>query len=362
MCIAMSKKTEPVFHSTAKAHYKRFTRRKILFIFALVILIVLSIGISASIGTAGISFGEVYMAILHRFFPDMVKTTWLAETVVWHLRLTRIIMGILSGAVLGITGAVMQGVLKNSLADPYTLGISSGAAFGATLAIVGGIGVVGGGYLIIGNAFLFALLCSFIIIGLSSRAGAHPTTMILAGVACMYLFSATTTLFQYFGEADAVKSAIFWSVGDLSKATWDNISLVFYVSLVCIPIIIWKSWDLNALSAGDETATSLGVNVKRIRILLMIVSTLLVASVVCFTGTIGFIGLVAPHIVRFIIGGDNRFLLPASALVGSLILVLADTVARNLLSPTILPVGAITAVLGVPLFLYLVIRRRRDYF
>ncbi len=358
----MTKKTEIVTKSTVKTHYQRFTRRKVLFIFALIILIILSVGVAASLGAAGITFSEVYLTILHRFFPDAIPTTWLAETVVWHLRMPRIIMGILAGAVLGITGAVMQGVLKNSLAEPYTMGISSGAAFGATLAIVGGIGVIGGDYLIIGNAFLFALLCSFIIIGLSSRAGAHPTTMILAGVALMYLFSATTILFQYFGEADAVKAAIFWSVGDLGKATWNNIFLVFYMSLVCIPLIIWKSWDLNALSAGDETATSLGVNVKRTRILLMILSTLLVASVVCFTGTIGFIGLVAPHLVRLIIGGDNRFLLPASALTGSLILILADTVARNLLSPIILPVGAITAVLGVPLFLYLILRRRRDYF
>ena len=255
----------------------------------------------------------------------------------------------------------MQAVLRNPLASPYTLGISSGAGFGASLAILAGAGIVGGKYLIIGNAFIFALLVSFIILGLSSRKGATPETMILAGIAMMYLFGAMTTILQYFGEAEAVKEAVFWMVGDLNRASWSVVTVVSVAIALCAPYLMAKSWDLNVMGAGDETAKSLGVNVKRTRVTTMIVSTLMVATIVCFTGTIGFIGLVAPHMTRLAIGGDNRYVLPVSGLLGAVILITADLVARRIMAPIILPVGAVTAFMGAPLFLYLIMRRRREY-
>ena len=292
---------------------------------------------------------------------NMHEATWLADTCVWNLRLPRIILGILAGIGLGLAGAVMQGILRNPLASPYTLGISSGAGFGASLAILAGAGFFGGSYLIVGNAFIFALLVSFIILGLSSRKGATPETMILAGIAMMYFFGAMTTMLQYFADSDAVKEAVFWMVGDLSKASWDVDIIIFFVVLICVPLLMIKSWDLNVMGAGDETATSLGVNVKRTRIFSMIVATIMVASIVSFTGTIGFIGLVAPHMTRLAIGGDNRYVLPISGLLGAVILCTADLIARTILAPTILPVGAITAFMGAPLFIYLIMRRRREY-
>ncbi|MCD4767043.1 MAG: iron ABC transporter permease [Methanosarcinales archaeon] len=359
-----------------KEQYKKFIGRKIFFVFFFAALIIIISGVSTTLGSYPITVKEVYsiiwrgsvtilqnldFIIVHgvREFTREYFTT--EEIVVWQLRLPRIFLGIIAGIGLGLAGAVMQAILRNPLASPYTLGISSGAGFGASLAILAGAGIVGGKYLIIGNAFVFALLVSFIILALSSRKGATPETMILAGIAMMYLFGAMTTILQYFGEAEAVKEAVFWMVGDLNRASWPVVTIILGVLACCAPLLMLKSWDLNVMGAGDETAKSLGVNVKRIRVITMVVSTLLVATIVCFTGTIGFIGLVAPHMTRLAIGGDNKYVLPVSGLLGAVILISADLVARRIIAPVILPVGAVTAFMGAPLFLYLIMRRRREY-
>ena len=359
-----------------KEQYKKFVGRKIFFIFFFTALIVVISGVSATLGSYPITVTEVYSIIWHGigtilqnfdciivhgtsgFFREYFATE---EMVVWGLRLPRILLGIIAGIGIGIAGAVMQAILRNPLASPYTLGISSGAGFGASLAILAGAGIIGGKYLIIGNAFVFALLVSFIILALSSRKGSTPETMILAGIAMMYLFGAMTTILQYFGEAEAVKEAVFWMVGDLNRASWPVVTIIIGTLACCAPLLMMKSWDLNVMGAGDETAKSLGVNVKRTRVITMVVSTLLVATIVCFTGTIGFIGLVAPHMTRLAIGGDNRYVLPVSGLLGAVILISADLVARTIIAPVILPVGAVTAFMGAPLFLYLIMRRRREY-
>lgn len=359
-----------------KEQYKKFIGRKIFFVFFFAALIIIISGVSTTLGSYPITVKEVYsiiwrgsvtilqnldFIIVHgiREFAREYFTT--EEIVVWQLRLPRIFLGIIAGIGLGLAGAVMQAILRNPLASPYTLGISSGAGFGASLAILAGAGIVGGKYLIIGNAFVFALLVSFIILALSSRKGATPETMILAGIAMMYLFGAMTTILQYFGEAEAVKEAVFWMVGDLNRASWPVVTIILGVLACCAPLLMLKSWDLNVMGAGDETAKSLGVNVKRTRVITMVVSTLLVATIVCFTGTIGFIGLVAPHMTRLAIGGDNKYVLPVSGLLGAVILISADLVARRIIAPVILPVGAVTAFMGAPLFLYLIMRRRREY-
>ncbi|MBE9570442.1 MAG: iron ABC transporter permease [Proteobacteria bacterium] len=347
--------------SEIKEQYQKFIGRKVIFILSLPPLLFLICAISASLGSAPITIGDASAAFLHKFFPSYFDPSRLAERVVWFMRLPRIFMGVAAGIGLGIAGSVMQGVLKNPLASPYTLGIASGAGFGAALALTLGVGLVEGKYLIIGNAFLFALICSFIIVGLVSYKDATPETMILAGIAMMYFFSAMTTLLQYIAGPMATAAVVFWLIGDLGESSWGELSLITIVFVCCIPLLLWKSWDLNVMGAGDETAKSLGVNVERVRIFMMIAASLLVAGIVCFTGTIGFIGLVAPHITRMAIGGDNRFLLPASGLVGAVILVGADTVARMVIAPVIIPVGVMTAFLGVPLFFYLIMRRRKRY-
>ncbi len=272
-------------------------------------------------------------------------------------------MGILAGMGLAIAGTMMQGILRNPLASPFTIGIASGAGFGATLAICFGAGIVDGEYLIIGNAFLFALIPTFIILGLARYRSATPETMILAGIALFYIFSGLIALVLYFSEADPAMDAYFWMIGSLGgrASEWNAVTSVSIVLTGCVIPLMWKSWDLNVMGAGDERAKSLGVNVERTRVFIMLIASLLTAGIVCFTGTIGFIGLVAPHVCRIVIGGDNRFLIPASGLFGAALLLGADTVARIIIAPMILPVGILTYIMGGPLFLYLIIRRKREY-
>jgi iron complex transport system permease protein len=205
------------------------------------------------------------------------------------------------------------------------------------------------------------LLASFTVYGLAKYKGITPETMILAGIAIMYLFQAMTSFLQYVGRSEQVQEVVFWMMGSLGRSSWNRVAIVFAVIAICFPYLWLKSWDINAMGAGDETATSLGVNVERTRVISLFLVSIITASVVCFTGTIGFIGLVAPHIARMVIGGDHRFLLPASALVGGLLLLGADTLARTILAPVILPVGIMTAFLGIPFFIYLFMRRNREF-
>jgi len=344
-----------------KEEYRQFVSRKVFFLILLILGIVFLSGVAATLGSADISVLDVYSAILAKFLPGSFQTTWFADTIVWGLRLHRILMAIVAGMGLAIAGAVMQGILKNPLASPFTLGISSAASFGAALAIILGAGFAGGEWLIIGNAFIFTLLASFIVYGLAKYKGITPETMILAGIAIMYLFSAMTSFLQYVGRSEQVQEVVFWMMGSLGRSSWDRVWIVSAVIVVCFPYLLFRSWDINAINAGDETATSLGVNVERTRIICMMLVSLITASVICFTGTIGFIGLVSPHITRMVIGADHRFLLPSSALAGALLLLGADTIARTVLAPVILPVGIMTAFLGVPFFVYLFLKRKKEF-
>jgi iron complex transport system permease protein len=341
-----------------KAQYKKFIGRKIIFILFCVVLIFAIAGLAATLGSFPISVAEVYTIIWEGLFqtPETTK-----EVVVWNLRLPRILMAILAGAGLAIAGTMMQGILRNPLASPFTLGISASAGFGAVIAIILDAGFITGKYLIVVNAFVFSLIPTFVILGLSRYKRATPETMILAGIAMMYIFSALTQLINYFAEAEALKEAYFWMVGSLGRASWDDLLPVTIVLVACTIPLMWKSWDVNVMGAGDERAKSLGVNVTRTRIFIMIISSLLTAGIVCFTGTIGFVGLVAPHICRMIIGGDVRFLIPASGLFGAAFLLACDLIARTIIAPIILPVGVLTALVGGPFLFFLLLRKRKEY-
>lgn len=338
----------------AQELYTSFTWKKTLFILFFIFLLAILAIAATSLGSASISMVEAFSAILSRPFPSYFNSEQLAQTIVWELRLPRILMAMVVGAGLAVAGTTMQVILRNPLASPYILGIASGAGFGAALSIVmGGATVV--------SAFIFSLIPAFVILGLIKHRGATPATMVLAGIAMMYLFSAGTSLLQYMGTHEDVAAVVYWLFGNLSKATWLNLKVVAAITLpLLIPLFKW-SWDFNALTAGDETATSLGVNTAQIRVGGMMLASLITAVAVAFLGTIGFIGLVAPHMTRMVIGGDHRFLLPASALTGAVLLLASDTAARTLLSPIVLPVGILTSFFGVPLFLYLIMQRRREY-
>jgi len=339
--------------------YKGFVKKKLLLAAVLLLTLILLAGVSATLGSSGLTIADVYTAVLARAFPGYFQTTWLGEMVVWELRLPPIFMGLLAGMGLAVSGAAMQGILRNPLASPFTLGISSAASFGAALAIILGEGLAGGEYLIILNAFVFSLIAAAAVFILTEIKGITSESMVLAGIAIMYFFSALTSVLQYVGRSEDVHALVFWTMGSLGRSTWQSVCLVFVVVALCLPWLLWKSWDINAMESGDETATSLGVDINRTRMATMTVASLITASIISFTGTIGFIGLVAPHMARIVIGGDNRFLLLTSSLMGALLLLGADAVGRTVFAPAVLPVGLMTSLLGVPLFVYLFMKRRK---
>ncbi len=341
--------------------YHRYTFKKIIFIAACVVAMFFMLGYAATVGSSNISVIQVFEGIWDHFF----NSGGIDPTIDWILfdvRLPRIMTGMVAGFSLGVSGAAMQSMMKNPLADPYTTGISSGASFGATIAI--GLGITAGGLggtagLVI-TAFIFSLIPAIVIIGVSTLRNTSAATMILAGIAVMYLFNACTTLIKL-GLSEQSLSAVFqWSVGDLSGSTWTSFTVITIFAVVGTIILMMLSKQLNILITGDKNATALGLDAHKLRIILLILISLMAASVVCFTGIIGFIGLVAPHIVRIFLGSDNRYLIPASAAFGAVLLMVADLISRVIIAPTFLPVGIITAFIGCPLFLYLLIKQRKS--
>ena len=328
-------------------------------IWGLVFCVLFFVGFATAFGVFEIPISEIYRVITRHLWREPTGLPELTEHIILNIRLPRIIMGLLSGCGLGIAGCVMQGILRNPMASPYTLGISSGASFGATLAIALNLSILPGAYGIVANAFAGSLAGALLILVISARHNASPVFMILTGIALMFFFSATTTLIQYFAEDEAVKSVVFWMVGSLGLADWTKIKLIGAVLAVSFVLIFSRAWDLNLLSFGDETALSMGIHVKRIRLFTLLLSVLLTATIVCFVGTIGFIGLVAPHICRLLIGGDNQYLIPMSGLLGALLLAGADLFAANIIAPVEIPVGVVTAYMGVPLFLFVIFRKLR---
>ena len=334
--------------------YRRLIWKRISFgIFLALILIFLS-AIAMGLGAYQMSFDELLNSILN------------GNPVLWNVRIPRIVSAIFVGASLAIAGAVMQCVLKNPLASPFTLGISQGAAFGAAIAIVyfgaGQMHRVGESltifnpYVVPIFAFLGSLISAFVILVLAKLRDLTPEAIILAGVAMSALFQAAVMLIQYFATDVQVASIVFWTFGDVGRARWIEIYLIVATFAVCFLYFFNRRWDYNSLLAGDETAISLGVNPRKLRLEGMLISSFLTAVCVSFTGIIGFIGLVAPHVVRLVIGGDYRFLISSSALVGALILLASDTVGRLVISPVIIPVGIITSIIGAPMFIYLLLR------
>lgn len=280
---------------------------------------------------------------------------------VYEQRLPRVIVGIFTGAGLGACGCVMQSIMKNPLADPYTTGISSGAGFGATLAMTMGITIGSAAYGVVVNAFIFALIPMLVIVAVSKLNNSSPTTMIMAGIAVMYIFNAFTSVLKLIADPDSLQALFAWQVGSLGDVKgWSGVAIIVIVVLIGTIILQLLTRKLNILATGDDAAKAMGINVDAMRRFLMVLITVVVATVVSFTGLIGFVGLVAPHIGRIFVGADNRYLLPASALFGAMLLVVADLIGRNILDHGELQVGIITSFIGGPMFLYLIIRQRKS--
>lgn len=325
------------------------------------ILLAVFAALSLSAGSAGISLADIAGVLLGRGAAQ-------ARTIVFSVRLPRIATAALVGAALALSGCVMQSVLRNPLAAASTLGVSQGAAFGAALAIIGldagvqnaanasaAITIHSPGEVTL-FAFLGGLATTAVVLGLSRLRTITPSAMVLAGVALSSLFSGATTLLQYFADDVQVATVVYWTFGDLGRPSWREIGLIAAVTFAAFLFFFSNRWNYNALNGGVQTAKSLGVNVSLLGYLSMAACALAAAVSVAFVGIISFVGLIAPHIARRLVGGDYRFLLPCSALCGSILLLLGDFLSKTVLPPVILPIGAITSFLGAPLFLFVVFR------
>ena len=333
-------------------------RKRFLFIITMAIIAILLIGAVITIGPANLGFWETYQILIDQLFPGTFEYTRNHELIVTTVRGPRVLMGLFVGMILATGGCIIQSVLRNPLATPYTLGISSSAGFGAALAIAFGFSLSGNTIGIIISAFIFSMIPVTVIILASSRRGVTPITMVLCGVAVSQIFGACNTIIQYFTSSDSTKEIVFWTVGSLNSSSLWMIPYVAITALVFVVVALYLSRDLNIMKMGDDTAESLGIHVKQVRLIAIVLSCVCTAVAVAFTGAIGFICLIAPHLCRIIIGGDLKYLIPASALVGAILLIGADTIGRTIISPIILPVGAITALVGGPLLIYLLLMKR----
>ncbi len=335
--------------------YKRYVARKWVFMAICIVVIILVMGFAVTYGTYDIGFLESYQIIWDHLTGDIANTT--KDHIIVNLRMPRVVVGIVAGAGLSVAGAVMQSTLMNPLADSYTTGVSSGASFGATVAMTLGMTAASGSQAIVINAFLFALIPTAMIISVSKMKNTSPTTMIMAGIAIMYIFNAFTTVMMLWADESTLAEVYQWQVGTLAGTTWNEVPVMIVAVLIGIIAVQLLSRKLNVLATGDETARALGIDASKMRIILLVIVALMSAAVVSFTGLIGFVGLVTPHIVRIFIGADNRYLIPASAIAGSALLVTADLLGRAILSPVVLQVGVVMAFIGGPMFLWLLMRK-----
>ena len=340
-----------------EARYASFNRRKIVltaFILAMAAtLSFLSLFLSQIMGTVT---PDVVLEVLAAHLGGGSTDNAVAETVVWDYGVPRAVMGILAGAGLAVGGAVMQSLLRNPLAEPYTTGVSSGASFGAALMFIAGISIIPVGDYNLSvtiNAIILALIPTAAIVLISKKSRITPTTMILAGVAIMYVFRSMTSLMTLTADSENVEQLYIWNVGSLGPASWDNIFIVLISTVICIAILQTLSREIGIMTAGDKSALSMGVPVKAVRAISLITVAVMTAVIVGYTGTIGFMGLVAPHIARILVGSNARYLIPCSAAVGALVLVGCDCIANVAIG---VPVGVLTAIIGGPIFIVLLIR------
>lgn len=347
-------------YPSVQAAYTQHVKRLRLSLFLLFILVLLLGFLSLFAGAVGLSVPEVLAALFFRSSSGLSR-------IIWDVRLPRVAASILVGIGLAVSGTLMQSILRNPLASPYTLGLSSAAAFGASFAIIFlGSGINTSVTVLVNDpltvslfAFLFCMVSTGAILLLTLFTSISAQSMVLAGIAIGSLFTAGLTLMQYLADSVQLSHIVSWTFGDLGRGSWSSLGII---TLVLVPVLVltyYHRWDLNAMDSGEDSARSLGVNTSRLRFLGMVLASLLSAVIVSFFGTIAFVGLLGPHIARRLFGSDHRYLLFASALIGSGVLLVADTASRTILLPMVLPVGILTSLFGGPVFIYLLIRGGR---
>jgi iron complex transport system permease protein len=323
---------------------------------ALAVLLVASATLAVTLGPAEISPAEAWAGILHHLGLGDTPLSRLRDAIIWELRLPRVLAALGVGAGLALAGTVMQVMTRNPLADPYLLGLSSGAALGAVIFLLAGAALLMpvGAFLGSLGALALALLIAQLL------GGATPTRAILAGISIAALASAATSLLIFWSATgDSYREILSWLMGSLSGTTWGDAALVGAALIVCAPVILVSGRGLDAFAFGDAAAVSLGIDIARLRWVLLVATALLTGIMVAIGGAIGFVGLVVPHAVRLAVGSRHRVLLPMSMLVGAIFMLWADTAARTLFDPRELPVGIVTALAGAPAFLLILLRYRR---
>lgn len=334
--------------------YRRLVFRRLTIVMVLIALCGVGLVVNMITGPSSLGVTQVLQGL---FNPDAL--TRVQQAIVRQVRLPHALMALLVGAALSVAGTEMQTLLDNPLSSPFTLGVSSAASFGAALAIVLGISLplIPQDWMISINAFVFAFGSVLLLQLLTRLRDAGTSTVILFGIALVFAFNALVMFIQFISSQAALQQLVFWTMGSLSRATWGNVGILALVLFVVAPFSLHAAPRLTALRLGEDRARSQGVDVGRLRFLSLLRVSLLAATSVAFVGTIGFVGLVGPHIARMLLGEDHRFLLPGSMLTGALLLSLAAAASKTLVPGTLLPVGIVTSLIGVPLFLVLIFRR-----
>ena len=329
-----------------------------------VLVLVLVMSFAVSSGSAEISVKTSWAIALNRLAPELFTQQWLGlswssgvESIIWQIRFPRVILGALVGAALAVTGAVLQTATRNPLADPHLLGISSGAAFGAIVAIMH-LGLIFGALTLPLFAFIGALLAIALVIVVAKKEGfLDPNRLLLSGVAVSFVVMSAANLLVFLGDHRAAHNVMFWMLGGLGLAQWRDLIYPLVIFVLCFSWFCYHARNINALMAGEEIAATLGINVAKFRLKIFVCAALLASVMVALSGAIGFVGLMIPHILRLFIGADNRQLIPLSATVGAIFLVSVDVVARKVLAPQDLPIGIITGLVGGMFFIWMMRKR-----
>ncbi|WP_144719150.1 FecCD family ABC transporter permease [Agrococcus jejuensis] len=321
---------------------------------------VLALATAVIIGTSGANLGHVAQTVWLSIVGGSISGEMITYyPIIQELRLPRVLLAFLAGAGLSVSGVIMQGLLRNPLVSPFTLGVSPAAAFGAALAIT----IAGTTTLppiaTIASALVVSLAVSAIVLSVATIKRMAVATLLLLGIAVTQLFEAMTAGLQFLASENTLQAIVRWTFGSVNDANWDDVRVVGIIVALAVPITLWFAKDLNAIAfAGDDAARSLGVKVTQLRVGLIVVAVILAAVIVSFCGVIGFVGLVGPHIARLVIGADHRSLVPFSVLTGGLLLLVADTAGRTVLAPAVVPVGIVVAFIGAPIFINLILTRK----
>lgn len=340
---------------TGAARYSGFVRNRQLIVAALVLVLIASFLADLSFGPSNLGPLDALKALF-----GLEGSTRVQNVIMWNVRLPQAVIAVLVGAALALAGAEMQTILDNPLASPFTLGVSSAASFGAAIALVLGVSLPGvpTEWLVSVNAFIFAALSVLLLQALAYRPGTGPSVLVLFGIAMVFTFNALVALVQYVASEQALQQFVFWTMGSIAQASWDKIIILSVALLIAFPTSFGARWQLTALRLGEDRARSFGIHVQRLRFFALMRVSLLAALSVAFVGTVGFVGLVGPHIARLLVGEDHRFFLPASLLVGAIVMSLASLVSKMLVPGVLLPIGIVTSLVGIPVFLSLILSRR----